>query len=735
MEILPLLQRWAQASESYWSAIPGHPEWGVYGTGYNGWGVQTTQKYLAAMAALAHYGTDGVDAEWCAERALAALRFNLASHQSGHATCTDNTRWGHTWISALGIERMMFGVHLLQPHFSDADHEALQTVLTSEAEWLLTDYCRGTHRDIKAGQWASEGCNDPESNIWNGALLWRAAQMYPAHPHAGDWKERACRFLINGVSIPADAANAAIVDGKPVSERYVGANFFPHYALDHHGYLNVGYMVICVSNAAMLHFDLKAAGLARPESLDHHQADLWEVLRRLIFSNGRLARIGGDTRVRYAYCQEYLLPTLLYAADQLGDAQALSLIEPQVTLIQQEADDAAGGSFYGNRLAALVDANPLYYTRLETDRACALGMLLAYRDGMNIPEMPPQSFEQSVQGNWCDPEHGAALHRSATRFASFSWRAFGLAQGLCLPPREGHLAEWENNLAGKVEFVDFPNPHQTGHQKHRTLDSYHIEEFDGGFATSGVIIEGTGITMAEGWKGTDSARHQIAFVALPDDHTVIGLQHCRMTNRRGYVRHIKGMQLNVPNDLYNQYQREIFTASGKSTFTSPPPEEQCVSLNSKWANIKDRLGVIGLYGADTLSVQRHPERRAGALQSLFVEELCYPGIHQTTKYEAGAIILDCAWAVLSSTDTETTKQFSQTHSKVLLETAFHDVRALRITALDQNTYIVIANFGAAKVLLPATVFDDTVLKDITSEQIIQETIAVEAGRVKVLLVG
>ncbi|MCJ7548753.1 MAG: hypothetical protein MUQ30_03625, partial [Anaerolineae bacterium] len=48
-------------------------------------------------------------------------------------------------------------------------------------------------------------------------------------------------------------------------------------------------------------------------------ADLWDVLRRFIFGNGRLARIGGDSRVRYACCQEYLLPSLLYAADVLGD--------------------------------------------------------------------------------------------------------------------------------------------------------------------------------------------------------------------------------------------------------------------------------------------------------------------------------------------------------------------------------------------------------------------------------
>jgi hypothetical protein len=726
------LNRWAKASEIYYSTIPGHPEWGVYGTGYNGWGVQTTQKYLAALAALAHYGNgvSGIDIEWAKDRALAALRFNLASHKSGDFHCTDNTQWGHTWISALGIERMMFGVHLLRSYFTEQDEENLQKVLFSEADWLLNDYHRGSKIGIKATQWASDGGNDPESNAWNGALLWRVSQMYPFHPHAADWREHACCFLINGVSVPDDAQNAKFIDGKPVCERFIGANFFPNYALDHHGYLNVGYITICASNAAILHFDLKAAGHERPESLDHHQADLWNVLRRMIFADGRLARIGGDTRVRYAYCQEYLLPALLYAADQHHDEHALSLIERQLELIQKEAHDADDGSFYGNRLGKLKELNPQYYTRLESDRACALGMLLAYGELVNAPEKRRQSFEHSVQGNWCEPQHGAALHRSETRFASFSWRAFGLAQGLCLPPDDGHLAEWEHNLAGKVEFVNHPQDTK----KHRRLNDYHIDAFDGGFVTCGKLIEGVDIGMAEGWSGTDSAIHQIVFAALPDNHTVIGLQYCRMANRRGYTAQVKGMQFNLPNDLYNHYQRELFTATGKSTFTSPPAQEELVSLPGKWANIENKIGLVGLYGADHFSIHRHPERRAGALQSLFVEEICFPGIIQTTKFEAGEIILDSGWAVLSSADAEMTKYFYEAQQKVLLE--HPDIRAVRIKGIDENEYIILTNFGSVKVLLSSTTLAGQSLIDLASEIIHSspDSIALEAGQAKVLKV-
>lgn len=704
---LLLLRAWAAASEPYWSPIPGRPDYGVYGTGYDGWGVQTQQKYLSALAALATLGKDveGVDTAWALDRALAALRFNLDSHKSGPWHCTDNAKWGHTWISPLGIERMMFGVHLLRPHFAERDHAALRTMLTSEADWLLTSYQRGPHKGITGTRWNHEGGNDPESNIWNGALLWRTAALYPDHPHAADWEERAHRFLINGVSIETDATDDRIVAGKPVRERHIGPNFFPHYALDHHAYLNVGYMVICASNAAMLHFDLKAASLPRPESLDHHQADLWAVLRRLIFSDGRLARIGGDTRVRYAYCQEYLLPALLYAADQLGDASALDLVPRQLALIRKEADYSGDGTFYSRRLAHLARQSPLYYTRLESDRAAALGMLAAWQPlvernrppGPGAPEPRPPC---QLNGGWTEPEHGAAVHRSPTRFASFAWRAFDLAQGLCLPPDDGHLAEWEHHLGGLVEFTHHPHPLHHEVQRHRRLDRHRVAGFEGGFVTSGAIVEGTELKLAESWSGTDSALHQIAFAALPDDHTVLGLHHCRMGGRRGYISAIKGLNFVLPNDLYNDHRRRLVTAAGELVLTSPAAGETLLALDSRWAAIENRIGLAGIYGSDTLSVHRHPARRAGVMQSLHTEEIGFPVVLGPKKFEAGELILDAGWAVLSSVDADRTRGFAEAHRQAALDTGLADVRAVRVTALDGQTYVLAANFGENPVELP-----------------------------------
>ncbi|MFN2229552.1 MAG: hypothetical protein ACK2VA_07265 [Anaerolineae bacterium] len=756
--ILTLLTGWAAHAEQYWYEMPDAPGFGArmqgqlgcYGTGYNAWGVQTNQKYVSAMAVLGTLGgkTGLVPADVCSlarDRALAALRFSLHSHVSGKNACTDGTQWGHTWISALGIERMMHGVYLLDPYLDAVDgnpnagedlRAALQRVLCSEADWILESYHRGTHRGVVGSVWNRTGRNAPESNLWNGAILWRASVMYPDHPHAAAWQQEAHHFLMNAVSVPADAAEKMAGDdlliGKSVREWHAGANFFPSYALDHHGYLNVGYMFICLSNAAMLHFDMKRLGLPAPASLYHHQADLWRVSRRLLFSDGRLARVGGDSRVRYAYCQEYALPSLLFAADALDEPFAGALLAAQLDWIEQEAaynvransnspDPAHRGSFYGRRLQALAERSPYYYTRLESDRACALGMTLAFLEqlasGDAVTDREPdtegrpeeklgpvpglearQAFELSVAGTWCEPAHGAVVHRCPSRLASFSWRAHGLGQGMCQPPDDGHLAEWLYNLAGVARFQG-EGEIEGGQTRHRRLLRHEVHCFDGGFATWGAIAEGVDLQIAEGWHGDMSATHQIAFVALPDARTVVGLQFCRTACHRTYACEVKGLHLNLPNDLFNGFRRELQTESGAVMLQAPATEAQCLDLASPWACVaenpdagrEDRLGVVRLYGDESLTVHRVPGRRGGKFGSLYTEQICLGCSTGVRALDPETVVLDCGWAVLSSAGPKQTRRCAR--ESTLLDLPGALVRGVRVQGADR-WYAVVANWGS-----------------------------------------
>ncbi len=77
--------------------------------------------------------------------------------------------------------------------------------------------------------------------------------------------------------------------------------------------------MICLSNIAMLHFTYKKAGLKPPDFIYRHIEKLWRLVKSCTFPDGRLCRIGGDTRIRYCYCQDYAIPVWLLIKDLFGD--------------------------------------------------------------------------------------------------------------------------------------------------------------------------------------------------------------------------------------------------------------------------------------------------------------------------------------------------------------------------------------------------------------------------------
>lgn len=679
------LRRWAEFSETYWYEPADRPDLGCFGTGYGNWGVQTNQKYLAAMGVLAsgEAGEDGFSRERVRERFLRSLRFSTASHLTGGFHCTDGTKWGRHWISSLGIERMMHAVDLMEDALEEEDGEGLKRVIVEEAE-------HQTSVEVVAGLWGKEGRNKPESNIWNGAICARAAMMYPEHPHAGDWMERAHLYLLNGISVASDAEDETVVEGRPLKEWHAGANFFANYALDHHAYLNVGYMVICLSNIAMLHYGFVLRGKEPPGALYHHAKDLWGLVRRLIFRDGRLIRIGGDTRIRYCYCQDYLLPTLVFAADHWKDAHAMRLLEGAVDLFRQEQEEAAGGRFLSERCAEIERTNPYYYVRLESDKAAALSMVVHWLSRRRIEAGGDEDdFEASVAGGWEEAEHGAVFHRTATRFASWSWRAAERPQGLCLPPDDGHKAEWKENLAGAVRAQ--------GSRGGRELKSYGIRSFEGGFLTYGEMEDGPDVYIGEGWQSKESVRHGLVFAALPDGHTAIRLELAEAAPRRVYLEGWAGVKMEMPNDGFNGRVRRYFHEGGSATLLSHEGGGEVLEFGSKWVNVEDAIGLVGIYGAETWSVLRRGHRIGGhAFGNILTDALCWGLKRELCDVDGPSNVLDNACVVLSSVSAEETRGIAEGGVLRRLEAGEGVVRAVIVEGRDGRKYVLAANFSGEK---------------------------------------
>ena len=678
------LWQWSSFAEQYWTTLPYRSELGCFGTGYNAWGVQTNQKYLGAMAILASGeagpGEDGITERLAAERFLRALRFSFTTHCTGDETCTDGSKWGRTWISVLGLERMMHGVERMEPLLSDEDRMALRRVLIDEADHQLAG-------PVEADPWGRSGKNRPDANLWNAAACARAALYYPEHAHVDLWRERAHLLFLNGISVPADAESETVYAGQPLRAWHVGANFFPHYALDRHGYLNAGYMVICLSLIASLHYAYQRRGVEAPEALYHHAEDLWALVRRLIFPDGRLLHVGGDTRIRYSGGQDYLLPTLFFAADYWGDPHAVELLDGAVELIAREQFDNGDGSFLSKRLSEMRRHSPYYYTRVESEKAVALSQVLHWLQRRELkPRSTSATFESMVAGDWSATEHGAALHRSPTRMVSWCWRAADPPQGLCVPPERSDMAEWRENMGGTL--------HLFGSQGERTCKHWHLNAFEGGFVTAGEMVDGRRVELAEGWHVGFPARHFIAFAALPDEHTVLRVERVTLGAGRTYVDGYEGVKLEIPNDFFNGRRRRYAGSKGDLVLEAHEGAVVRQSLGTPWLNVDGCLGLVGVLGANSWSILRRGVRTGGnAFGSILTDTLCFGQVAESSARFGPCVLFENAVVCLSSATVSETRRYHEGVRARRIACNHENCMALKARGWDDRRYLLVVNFG------------------------------------------
>jgi hypothetical protein len=681
IDYLRLLEHWIPSTQAWIQAPRDRPDLLYYGDGTNGWGMQTAQKALGAFATLVDEPEldtrrCGLSRDELLQRALAMLRYTLASHHSGdyHTTDSDTTCWGHTWISSLGVERMMPGVEALWPHLTPDDHARLRAMLISESDWLLKEY------PVVADpiDWKR---NHPESNMWNGAVLWRTALLYPDAPDAAAFREKGTSFLLNAISIPSDKESSRLFDGRPLSAWHVGANFFESYACNHHEYLNVGYMVITLSNLALLHFTCRWLGVQAPEALYLHMEKLWQLVRMCLFDDGRLFRIGGDSRVRYCYCQDYLLPVLMLTSDALGE-RCDSFERGWLQQVQTEVAANGDGTFLSTRCELFVERSPLYFTRLESDRAMTIACEVLWRrrhndfatPGGTGAYQPDPAFRERLTV-WHDDYHGSCYVRDPGRFASFAWRSMEWPQGMCVPPDDSSLAEWKMNMASVIEGDGVRHP--------LTLVSHHETLFDGGFVTAGRFLNTTEVMLAEQIDREDTAMTTLAFAALPDGATVVTLQFARAL-KHCHLSHVRGLNLNLPNDIFNHGKRDYRGADALLT-------------------IDDRLTVSALYGGE-VQIHRPPYRQIGLVWKqqwypergmLHCDEICI-GLQLSPRwYDKDETILDFGAAVVTGNKAPTAEVLQ-------LEDG---LRGVRVTGQDGRDYRVVANMGESEILfegLPLT---------------------------------
>lgn len=676
-----MLKGWVNYSLNELYVCPDRQDLVCYGSGYNGWGMQAHQKALAAytIAATSNFLQESEKSKLL-QISLKMLRYMLETHIEGTYECLEGVKWGHTWISILGIERSMHAIEVLEDYMSNDDKALLKKVFISEANWIMDFY------DIKANAINAHG-NRPESNIWNGAFLHRVAMMYPDTVRADEYKEKGTRYLVNSISVPEDKFSDRLYDGKPVSQWFIGNNFFESYSLDHHGYLNIGYMAICLSNIAILHFSFKKKGLKAPEALYHHVSELWQLLKTCIFDDARIIRIGGDTRIRYCYCQDYVLPMLTFVRDYLKDEDAIELEKACVELFYKEYQHNNDGSFLSKRCNNYKIISPTYYTRLESDRSSVLSMLLNWNEIATVGDRKIERFN-----SWYGQYHGGFISNGKNRFASWAWRGADGAQGLCLPMGESNLAEWNDNLAGEIKGKGFVNKTNCIYNKGNS--------FDGGFITFGILNKESSFFLREQQNDQLTAEEKVTYAVLPDDYSVVVMQFAK-TNHRVYLNTVKGLKYNIPNDIYNDFVRTYYYKDKADEKQGLQDDECVINTDSDWVNVDNKLGIIKGYGGNSLKIYRPGDRNVAIKKQgitiketkmLWSDVICGKCEITPGWADKNEVILDEGAVVVAGIDAKATEVLAAEQCGVTVKNT-ELTRSIVTKGFDGNVYLVLSNFG------------------------------------------
>lgn len=618
-----------RALPKYLRDVPGHPDLRHYGTGESGhWAVQTNQQVAGGLACLAA-DPETLAAAGCAQSAdelrglaLSMVRYSLRTHLTGDLDCTDGKRWGRHWISVLGFERMIPGLDLLRPYFTAEDEERLRALVFAECDYRMNEY------EIVADPDASTGHNKPESNIWNGAFLLRAAADYGL-----PCEDRGTDFLANGLSFPEDATDDTPLLGKPARERFVGANFFSDGALDHHGYLNVGYMNVCLSNLALAYFSFLHRNLPPPDGLLRNARRLWNVVKQFTFPDGRLLRIGGDSRARYTYCQCFALQGWHLAHALWGDEDAAAFARGYLGLVAKEQAENPDGTFYGKRLTPMRAESPWFETRIECDPFTVLATSAHWA---NVPSQNQDHNPLPQNSLWTGNFHGGVLLRTAAAVRSVVARAFsgptrpnsqkahntGPA-ALCVPSDCSNLAEWSGNL---FAFLGLRGP------KHRGEAT--IEETPGGFRWSweGVVLED--IPLGEGESPYPVLRRHCTAEALPDGRTLRLSDRVECIKETTLPAGFRALHLQIPNDVYNGHRR-TYVGEGTTEITI----DGVLTVRSLSGNL---LRVFRPVGQGALVYN--------GLTSQYIEEICTKCITASVHLMPGDVLLDESYEVRVGTE-------------------------------------------------------------------------------------
>jgi len=206
--------------------------------------------------------------ELLARRILPMMRYLSATHITGEKPTSDGKKWGDHWQSAHWAESLALAAWWAGGDLPADLADAVRRVVAHEAGRFVD--AAPPHRlrdDTKA-----------EENAWNSQILSAAILLMPNDPRRPKWEKAFQRWALSAWLRPADAHSPVVVDERPVSEQFRGANIHDDFTLENHRIVHPDYMTTwTLSLGCAIHFAM--TGRKPPEALVHNVPGIYENLK------------------------------------------------------------------------------------------------------------------------------------------------------------------------------------------------------------------------------------------------------------------------------------------------------------------------------------------------------------------------------------------------------------------------------------------------------------------------
>jgi hypothetical protein len=548
-------------SDQFWKSSPVSSNAGYWGDGVSSGnqGIRAIAEMVLTCATLLKYSDALTPAETkgCLEKATGALRYVTATHLTGTKACSDGKHWGGNWQSALWTGTFGFGAWLLWDKLDAGLREELERVIAWEADRFLES-------KPPSGLW---GDTKAEENGWNLICIAIAANLFPGHPHAASWENKALEYMMNTLSTPQDLQDKTVVAGRPVCDWVVGANLQPDFTLENHNFFHPSYVACSSYFLTQTAMYYAYARRTIPPAATHHLSDTWRMLQTIILPSAESAFPQGMDWELHGLSFINLFASLgTYQHDPVaGRMEKICLQYMRAWQTMCQGDLAVPGSRLGFTRHAICAEQAAY------------GYLAHKIFGLAQKEGGPERVV--VRGVFDYPFVDFIMQRTEDKFFSFSWK--NKFMGMLIPLGKGDQnpffsAPNANGFTGSMELTP------AGDGRTKVLE-HERRQLPNGFETAGTLLTHGG-----------RLKQTIKVTSLGEKTVIYEDRIVAMTNIT--VARERGVPLGIENDPISGGRRTVYYGAGQEVFDWNTPRTP-MPLSGIWANVDGRLGIIAVAGS------------------------------------------------------------------------------------------------------------------------------------------